>query len=148
MADRVAWPLGEACGEDAGCEGHDVRPGALKYQFQNIAQQSSAYNRCQDPKGARPLARHKEINGHRAYDDAEYGITAQGSDVPGRLLDPWRPDGVGQIIDAAEKEKDGLIEFCSVALNHLLGNMAKCKHEGRNGEKGHQRPGFSSVRAH
>ena len=37
--------------------------------------------------------------------------------------------GSDTIIDAAEKEKDGLIKFCGVALNHLFGNMAKCKHE-------------------
>ena len=127
----------EASGEDAGCVSHDVGPRTLEHQFQGVTQQNPADDRCQNPKGGRPLTCHKQIDDHRAYDDAEYGITAQGSDVSSHLFNPRRPDGVGQVIDAPEKEKDGLIEFCSVALNHLLGNMAKCKHEGRNGENRH-----------
>ena len=90
----------EASGEDAGGVSYDVWPWTLEHQFQRVTQQNTAYDRCKNPKGARSLTCHKQIDDHRAYDDAEYGVTAQGSDVSSHLFNPWRPDGVGQVIEA------------------------------------------------
>jgi hypothetical protein len=43
-------------------------------------------DRCYDPKRGSALMRHDEIDDHRARDDTENGITAQGRNVPGHFF--------------------------------------------------------------
>jgi hypothetical protein len=95
---------------------HEVRSWTLIYQFQYVAEQDPPSDCCQNPKSDSPLIRHEEIDNYYANDDAEYGITAQGGDVPSHLFNPRRTDWVGQVIGFVEKEKNSLIETCRAAL--------------------------------
>src|SRR6476660_4101967 len=92
--------------------------------------------------------RHEEINDDREDNNVEHGVTTQGRNVSGHLLHPRRPDRIRKVISAAKKEKDPYIELGRVALQHLLSNVAECKHQARDRKDRCQRPDLRSVKAH
>src|SRR6185295_14461200 len=92
--------------------------------------------------------RHQEINDHREDNNAEHGETTQGRNISGHLLHPRRPARIRNVISAAKKEEDPFIELGSVALQHLLGNVAECKDWAGDRKDRCQRADLSSVKAH
>ena len=120
--DTVEWPLGKAVRIDVALLSGEVRAWPRVNQLEQIARQLGAERHARQGDGGAPTPGARQGDHRHHGDQGQDGESAQGGDVPHRLLEPARAERIVRIARRSQHQQQPFVERAGLALPHLAGD--------------------------